>query len=63
MSEREKIAASIIKGRTMHGLALTLIEEMREVTKSWKFCAAARLAFLFAIDFDDATAIVSEMAA
>lgn len=47
----------------MHSLALTLIEEMREVTQSWKFCAAAKLSWLFGIDFHDASAIVAEMAA
>jgi len=58
---RKEIAAKIIKGASIHRVALRIIEETKANTKWHKPIAAAKLAFLYEIQFDDAFAVISEM--
>jgi len=60
-NERAKIAARIINGASIHRVAERLILETRRNTKFFKPIAAAKLAFLYGIDFGDALAIICEM--
>jgi hypothetical protein len=58
---RDEIAAKIIKGASIHRVAERIILETKPNTEFFKPIAAAKLAFLYRIDFGDACAIVSEM--
>ena len=61
MSFRDKIAAQIIKGATMHRVAERLILETKPVTKAYKAIAAAKLAFIYRMPFDWSVAVIEEM--
>lgn len=58
---RDEIAARIIKGASIHRVALRIIEETKRNTKWFKPIAAAKLSFLYRVSFEDAFAVISEM--
>jgi len=58
---RKEIAARIIAGASIHRVAIRLIAEISKNTKWHKPIAAAKLAWIFDIPFQDAWSVIQEM--
>lgn len=57
----ETIRQKIINGASIHRVAERLILEIKKNTKFYKAIAAAKLAWIYEIPFDNALAIINEM--
>lgn len=61
-SFRDKIAAKIIAGASIHRVAERLILETRHLSPAvFKLVAANKLSFIYRISFSDALAVINEM--
>jgi hypothetical protein len=58
---RDRIAALITNGASMHRVAERLILEIKPLTTAYKAIATAKLSFIYRMPFDLALAVVEEM--